>query len=40
MFDTLISTLNDCIDEPGSDKNGNFIGLLDIYGFENFDNNR
>lgn len=40
MFDTLICTLNDCIDEQGADKGSHFfIGLLDIYGFENFDHN-
>jgi hypothetical protein len=38
MFDHLIISLNKCLHT--SNSSNLFVGLLDIYGFENFDKNR
>lgn len=38
MFDHLIGSLNTCLHTSADSKT--FVGLLDIYGFENFAQNR
>ncbi|CEP17067.1 hypothetical protein [Parasitella parasitica] len=39
LFDWLVGVINDSLSCPDADKVKNFIGVLDIYGFEHFQKN-
>ncbi|KAG0172475.1 Myosin type-2 heavy chain 1 [Apophysomyces sp. BC1034] len=39
LFDWLVTVINDSLSCPDADKVANFIGVLDIYGFEHFKKN-
>ena len=40
LFDWLVTRINDeCLPKEAAEKQVNFIGLLDIFGFERFDSN-
>ncbi|KAF7722644.1 Myosin type-2 heavy chain 1 [Apophysomyces ossiformis] len=39
LFDWLVGVINDSLSCPDADRVANFIGVLDIYGFEHFKKN-
>lgn len=39
LFDWLVGIINDSLSCPDTDRIANFIGVLDIYGFEHFKKN-